>query len=74
MILGENMDNLKPNDDKKVKAITLGEDCIYIDLFDGLRLSGPLAPVPKTAKAESRPRRMIVSGHEAIYDKELALA
>ena len=74
MILGENMDNLKLNNDKKVKAITLGEDCIYIDLFDGLRLSGPLAPCDKAAPQAGRPRRMIVSGHEAIYDKELALA
>lgn len=68
------MDKLELNNDKKVKAITLGEDCIYIDLFDGLRLSGPLAPCAKPATAGSRPRRMIVSGHEAIYDQELALA
>jgi len=68
------MDNLKPNNDKKVKAITLGEDCIYIDLFDGLRLSGPLAPSEKPGAEPRRPRRMIVSGHEAIYDKELVLA
>lgn len=68
------MDNLKPNNDKKVKAITLGEDCIYIDLFDGLRLSGPLAPSEKPDAEPRRPRRMIVSGHEAIYDKELVLA
>ena len=74
MILGENMDNLKLNNDKKVKAITLGEDCIYIDLFDGLRLSGPLAPTEKPAQASKRPRRMIVSGHEAIYDESLAVA
>jgi hypothetical protein len=38
MILGDKMDNLELNSDKKVKAITLGDDCIYIDLFDGLRL------------------------------------
>ncbi|WP_137172258.1 hypothetical protein [Massilia sp. HP4] len=69
------MDNLEPNSDKKVKAITLGDDCIFIDLFDGLRLCGPLAPrQEKQAKQESRPRRMIVSGHEAVYDTSLAIA
>ena len=75
MILGEKMDNLELNGDKKVKAITLGDDCIYIDLFDGLRLSGPLAPrAEKQGARERRPRRMIVSGHEAVYDTALALA
>ena len=75
MILRDNMDNLKLNSDKKVKAITLGDDCIYIDLMDGLRLSGPLAPRQETQAApERRPRRMIVSGHEAVYEKSLALA
>ena len=69
------MDNFKLNSDKKVKAITLGDDCIFIDLFDGLRLSGPLAPrQQKQATQESRPRRMIVSGHEAVYDRSLAIA
>lgn len=69
------MDNLKLNSDKKVKAITFGEDCIYIDLMDGLRLSGPMAPRPqKTEEAPRRPRRMIVSGHEAVYEKSLAIA
>lgn len=68
------MDKRKLNNDKKVKAITLGDDCIHIDLFNGLRLSGPLAPCEKPDTAPRRPRRMIVSGHEAIYDKELALA
>ena len=69
------MDNLKLNSDKKVKAITLGDDCIYIDLMDGLRLSGPLAPrTQKTAEPARPPRRMIVSGHEAIYQKSLAIA
>lgn len=69
------MDNLEPNSDKKVKAITLGDDCIFIDLFDGLRLSGPLAPrQEKQATKEGRPRRMIVSGHEAVYDTSLAIA
>jgi hypothetical protein len=69
------MDNFKLNSDKKVKAITLGDDCIYIDLMDGLRLSGPL--VPRTQKAEAparRPRRMIVSGHEAVYEKSRVAA
>jgi hypothetical protein len=75
MILGDKMDKLEPNSDKKVKAITLGDDCIYIDLMDGLRLSGPLAPRQEQAAApEHRPRRMIVSGHEAVYDKALAIA
>jgi hypothetical protein len=69
------MENLKLNSDKKVKAITLGEDCIYIDLMDGLRLSGPLAPrAPKAEEPARRPRRMIVSGHEAVYEKSLAVA
>lgn len=68
------MDNLEPNSDKKVKAITLGDDCIFIDLFDGLRLSGPLAPRQEKQAQESRPRRMIVSGHEAVYDTSLAIA
>jgi len=69
------MDNLKLNSDKKVKAITLGDDCIYIDLMDGLRLSGPLAPrQEQQASPERRPRRMIVSGHEAVYDASLAIA
>ena len=69
------MDNLKLNSDKKVKAITLGDDCIYIDLMDGLRLSGPLAPrQQQQASPERRPRRMIVSGHEAVYAESLAIA
>lgn len=68
------MDNLAMNNDKKVKAITFGDNCIHIDLFDGMRLSGPLAPCQKPVQAERRPRRMIVSGHEAIYEKSLALA
>lgn len=75
MILRDNMDNIKPNSDKKVKSITLGDDCIYIDLIDGLRLSGPLAPRQEQQGApERRARRMIASGHEAIYDKALAIA
>lgn len=69
------MDKLELNSDKKVKAITLGDDCIYIDLMDGLRLCGPLAPrQQKQAAPERRPRRMIVSGHEAVYQKSLAIA
>lgn len=69
------MENLELNNDKKVKAITLGDDCIHIDLFDGLRLSGPLAPCQEKQDAqERRPRRMIVSGHEAVYDAALAIA
>lgn len=76
MILGDKMDKLELNSDKKVKAITLGDDCIYIDLMDGLRLSGPLAPrqQKQAAAPERRPRRMIVSGHEAVYEKSLAIA
>lgn len=69
------MNNVELNNDKKVKAITLGDNCIYIDLMDGLRLSGPLAPTAqKAAPKPERPRRMFVSGHEAIYDKSLAIA
>ena len=69
------MDNLELNSDKKEKAITLGDDCIYIDLFDGLRLSGPMAPRQQAQQTqELRPRRMIVSGHEAVYDTSLAMA
>lgn len=68
------MTNPELKHDKKVKEITLGDDCIYIDLFGGLRLSGPMAPVEKKAdQPERKPRRMIVSGHEAIYDEALAL-
>jgi len=68
--------NLELKNDKKVKEITLGEDCIYIDLFGGLRLSGPL--IASDAKADAKgadrkPRRMILSGHEGIYDEALAL-
>jgi len=74
MILGDKMDNLELNSDKKVKAITLGDDCIFIDLFDGLRLSGPLAPRQEKQAQASRPRRMIVSGHEAVYEQSLAIA
>lgn len=66
------MDNSKLKHDKKVKEITLGEDCIYIDLIGGLRLSGPLAPAEEK-QAERKPRRMIVSGHEAIYEDALAV-
>jgi len=68
--------NPELKNDKKVKEITMGDDCIYIDLFGGLRLSGPLiASDTKTdAKgADRKPRRMIVSGHEGIYDEALAL-
>lgn len=69
------MDNFKLNSDKKVKAITLGDDCIYIDLMDGLRLCGPMAPrSQKDEPAAHRPRRMIVSGHEAVYDQAHAIA
>ena len=69
------MDNLELNSDKKVKAITLGDDCIYIDLTDGLRLSGPLASLqPKPDAEQRKPRRLIVSGHEAVYEKSLAIA
>lgn len=69
------MNNVELNNEKKVKAITLGDDCIYIDLIDGLRLSGPLAPAAhKAAPKQERPRRMFVSGHEAVYDKSLAIA
>ena len=69
------MDNFKLNSDKKVKAITLGDDCIYIDLMDGLRLSGPLAPRTQQGEAAARrPRRMIVSGHEAVYEQSHAAA
>ena len=67
------MDNTNVKQDKKVKEITLGDDCIYIDLFGGLRLSGPLAPAGEKDAKPAMPRRMIVSGHEAIYDEALAL-
>lgn len=47
-----------------VKAIVLDDNCIHIDLMDGLRLSGPLT---RPVEQRRRKRRMVVTGHDAVY-------
>jgi len=41
------MDQFQPKHEEKVKALSVDDDCFYIDLECGLRLSGPrLIAVP----------------------------
>lgn len=62
------MNEREPSGGQFVKAIILGDDGIHIDLSDGLRLSGPLAVLAPSPAAPARSkRRMLVSGHEAVY-------
>ncbi|KFC73545.1 MULTISPECIES: hypothetical protein [Massilia] len=58
--------DLELKNDDKVKEISIGNGCIQIDLLSGLRLSGPLLSNDEVARTSARPRRMMVSGHEAI--------
>ncbi|MGX9217531.1 hypothetical protein ACWV27_03835 [Massilia varians] len=58
--------DLELKNDDKVKEISIGNGCIQIDLLSGLRLSGPLLSNDEVTRVSARPRRMMVSGHEAI--------
>lgn len=59
--------DLELKNDDKVKEISIGDGCIQIDLLSGLRLSGPLLSNDEATRAPARPpRRMMVSGHEAV--------
>lgn len=58
--------DLELKNDDKVKEISIGNGCIQIDLLSGLRLSGPLLSNDDVRRASPHPRRMMVSGHEAI--------
>jgi hypothetical protein len=67
------MDNFELECEEKVKEISIGDGCIYVDLLSGLRLSGPLLSEDQMSGARKRPpRRMIVSGHEGIVEQALA--
>jgi len=61
--------DLELKNDDKVKEISIGNGCIQIDLLSGLRLSGPLLSNDEVSRASTRPRRMIVSGHEAVSNQ-----
>ena len=58
--------DLEQKNDAKVKEISIGDGCIMIDLSSGLRLSGPLLSDDGASRSPARPRRMIVSGHDAM--------
>lgn len=59
--------DLELKNDDKVKEISIGNGCIQIDLLSGLRLSGPLLSNDEATGVSARPpRRMMVSGHEAV--------
>lgn len=58
--------DLELKNDDKVKEISIGDGCIQIDLLSGLRLSGPLLSNDEVVRTSARPRRMMVSGHEAV--------
>lgn len=58
--------DLELKNDDKVKEISTGNGCIQIDLLSGLRLSGPLLANDEVVRTSERPRRMIVSGHDAM--------
>ncbi|MEW6763944.1 MAG: hypothetical protein AB1437_24260 [Pseudomonadota bacterium] len=58
--------------DDMVKEISIGNGCLHVDLSNGLRLSGPLGSNDDVNRASQRPRRMMVSGHEAINSQALA--
>ena len=58
--------DLELKNDDKVKEISIGNGCIQIDLLSGLRLSGPLLSNDEVVRTSARPRRMMVSGHEAV--------
>jgi hypothetical protein len=64
--------NLKFDD--MVKEISIGNGCLHVDLSNGLRLSGPLGSNDDVTRASQRPRRMMVSGHEAINSQALAFS
>lgn len=67
------MDNFKPECEEKVKEISVGDGCIYVDLLCGLRLMGPLLSAEEISKAAHAPKRkMMVTGHEAIVEQALA--
>lgn len=65
------MDNFELECEEKVKEISIGDGCIYVDLLSGLRLSGPLVSAEQVSDARPA-RRMIVSGHEGIVEQALA--
>ena len=58
--------------DDMVKEISIGNGCLHVDLSNGLRLSGPFGSNDDINRAVQRPRRMMVSGHEAINSQALA--
>ncbi|WP_020653691.1 hypothetical protein [Massilia niastensis] len=67
------MDESKLACEEKVKEISVGNGCLYVDLLCGLRLIAPLLSAEELSKARRAPaRRMMVTGHEAIVEQALA--
>ncbi len=67
------MDNFKLECEEKVKEISTGDGCIYVDLLCGLRLMGPLLSAEEITAAKRVPKRkLMVTGHEAIVEQALA--
>ncbi len=66
------MDNLELKEEK-VKEVSVGNGCLYVDLLCGLRLSGPL-PSAEDLRAACKAaakggRRLMVTGHEALVEE-----
>lgn len=67
------MDNFALQCEEKVKEISVGDGCIYVDVLCGLRLSGPLLSAEQMSAARKGPaRKWMVTGHEAIVEQALA--
>lgn len=60
--------------DDMVKEISIDNGCLHVELLNGLRLSGPLGSIDDLTRASQRPRRMIVSGHEAMSSQAVAFS
>jgi hypothetical protein len=52
------------NSDERVKSFTFADGYLHIDLFDGLRLSGPL----KTAESEAPSRARLSETPPSFWD------
>jgi hypothetical protein len=59
------MNQFEPKHEEKVKAVSVDDDCFYIDLLCGLRLSGPrLISVPLSeAEKLASPRNAALRQH-----------
>ena len=60
----KSMEQFEPKHEEKVKAVSVDDDCFYIDLLCGLRLSGPrLVSVPLSEAENLKSRNAALRQH-----------